>query len=148
MKSALSSRLAAIAPGDLLPERIFRPTSAELFLYSAAIWNAHRIHYDAEYTTDVEGYPGLLITGPLQGDWLSQTVTDWLGEDGDLLRFGFSHRKAAYLGETLRTGGRVLSKDTATGRVVLALYVRNEADEVITPGEAVVRLKKSAAPSQ
>ena len=36
-----------------------------LFRYSALIFNAHRIHYDHRYVTDVEGYPGLVVHGPL-----------------------------------------------------------------------------------
>jgi 3-methylfumaryl-CoA hydratase len=37
-----------------------------LFRYSALIFNAHRIHYDIDYCRDVEGYPGLIVHGPLQ----------------------------------------------------------------------------------
>ena len=37
-----------------------------LFRYSAATFNAHRIHYDLSFARDVEGYPGLLVHGPLQ----------------------------------------------------------------------------------
>lgn len=37
-----------------------------LFRFSALVFNAHRIHYDLAYTRDVEGYPGLIVHGPLQ----------------------------------------------------------------------------------
>jgi 3-methylfumaryl-CoA hydratase len=37
-----------------------------LFRFSALTYNAHRIHYDRGYARDVEGYPGLLVHGPLQ----------------------------------------------------------------------------------
>jgi 3-methylfumaryl-CoA hydratase len=37
-----------------------------LFRYSALTYNSHRIHYDAEYSRDVEGYPALVVHGPLQ----------------------------------------------------------------------------------
>jgi 3-methylfumaryl-CoA hydratase len=36
-----------------------------LFRYSALTFNAHRIHYDRSYVTEVEGYPGLIVHGPL-----------------------------------------------------------------------------------
>ena len=36
-----------------------------LFRYSALTFNGHRIHYDRRYVTEVEGYPGLVVHGPL-----------------------------------------------------------------------------------
>src|SRR5262249_3409205 len=36
-----------------------------LFRYSALTFNGHRIHYDRTYVTEVEGYPGLVVHGPL-----------------------------------------------------------------------------------
>jgi len=41
------------------------PTPPLLFRYSALTFNGHRIHYDHPYTTGVEGYPGLIVHGPL-----------------------------------------------------------------------------------
>ena len=124
--------------GDLLPERQHLATNVSLFLYNAAVWNAHRIHYDEAYTTAVEHHPGIVIDGPLQGDWLSQVVLDWLGESGTLLEFAYSNRRAAYLGETLTAGGRVTA--VAGADVEVELWIRNEAGETIAPGRARVRL--------
>jgi len=42
------------------------PSPSFLFRFSALTYNAHRIHYDREYARDIEGYPGLLVHGPLQ----------------------------------------------------------------------------------
>ena len=36
-----------------------------LFRYSALTFNGHRIHYDRSYVTEIEGYPGLIVHGPL-----------------------------------------------------------------------------------
>ena len=93
--------LAQLHVGDVLPDRVHTPTNVTLFLYNAAVWNPHRIHYDEGYTTRDEGHPAIVIDGPLQGDWLAQCVTNWLGASGSLLRFNYSNRKATYLGETL-----------------------------------------------
>ncbi|TVQ32323.1 MAG: hypothetical protein EA356_13410 [Geminicoccaceae bacterium] len=41
------------------------PNSVDLFRYSAVTYNGHRIHYDHPYATEVEGYPGLVVHGPL-----------------------------------------------------------------------------------
>ncbi len=48
------------------------PSAALLFRYSALTFNGHRIHYDAPYATAVEGYPGLVVHGPLQATMLVQ----------------------------------------------------------------------------
>ena len=136
-----AARIQSIKSGDLLPERQFQPDNVQLFLYNAALWNAHRIHFDHPYATEVEGYPGLVIAGPLLGDWLTQSVIEWLGEDGKLISIEYSNRKASYIGEVLRSGGMVTSSEQDTGTAELELYIKNEADEVITPGVAVVRFR-------
>jgi len=41
------------------------PDPVMLFRYSALTFNGHRIHYDRSYVTQVEGYPGLIVHGPL-----------------------------------------------------------------------------------
>ena len=46
------------------------PTAPLLFRYSALTFNGHRIHYDAPYVREVEGYPGLIVHGPLQASQL------------------------------------------------------------------------------
>ncbi|HEY5338532.1 MAG TPA: MaoC family dehydratase N-terminal domain-containing protein [Rhizomicrobium sp.] len=46
-------------------KRKVHPDSTLLFRFSALTFNAHRIHYDRDYCVDVEGYPGLVVQGPL-----------------------------------------------------------------------------------
>ena len=45
-----------------------------LFRYSALTFNGHRIHYDRRYVTEVEGYPGLIVHGPLLATLLADLV--------------------------------------------------------------------------
>jgi len=61
---------ATPSPGQAAPteaefSRVVTPDQVMLFRYSALIFYGHRIHYDADYTRQVEGYPGLLVHGPL-----------------------------------------------------------------------------------
>jgi hydroxyacyl-ACP dehydratase HTD2-like protein with hotdog domain len=135
----VSARLADVSIGDALPERKYAPDNIQLFFYNAVLWNAHRIHYDLPYATDIEGYPGLVIAGPLLGDWLTQCVLEWLDGDGDLVSFEYSNRLASYIGETLTVGGSVKAIDEDSGVVDLELAVRNEAGDITTPGTARVR---------
>jgi 3-methylfumaryl-CoA hydratase len=46
-------------------QREITPDDVLLFRYSALTFNGHRIHYDRKYVTEVEGYPGLIVHGPL-----------------------------------------------------------------------------------
>ena len=54
------------APANAVWRHEVMPDEAMLFRYSALIFNAHRIHYDIDYCRKVEGYPGLIVHGPLQ----------------------------------------------------------------------------------
>lgn len=53
------------APGGEAFSRLITPDPVLLFRYSALTFNGHRIHYDRPYVTGVEGYPGLIVHGPL-----------------------------------------------------------------------------------
>ncbi|WP_428533963.1 FAS1-like dehydratase domain-containing protein [Rhodopila sp.] len=55
----------APAPADAVWGRRIQPSEALLFRYSALTFNSHRIHYDRRYVTETEGYPGLIVHGPL-----------------------------------------------------------------------------------
>jgi len=53
------------APAGAPWQRTVVPDDVLLFRYSALTFNGHRIHYDRKYVTEVEGYPGLIVHGPL-----------------------------------------------------------------------------------
>jgi len=59
------SRTPTPAPVDAAWSHEIDPDPVLLFRYSALTFNSHRIHYDRRYVTDVEGYPGLVVHGPL-----------------------------------------------------------------------------------
>ncbi|AKQ42713.1 hypothetical protein CP97_12710 [Aurantiacibacter atlanticus] len=60
-------------------QREIRPTPELLFRYSALTFNGHRIHYDYPYATGEEGYPGLVVQGPLQAMLLAQYAEELRG---------------------------------------------------------------------
>ena len=90
---------AAPSPDDVAPapqaaptqwawERRIVPDDVLLFRYSALTFNGHRIHYDRKYVTEVEGYPGLIVHGPL----IATLLMDLLRRnqpDANVLRFEF-----------------------------------------------------------
>src|SRR5438270_389265 len=57
----------ARAPIDSTTAKTIVPDPVLLFRFSALTFNGHRIHYDQPYVTGAEGYPGLIVHGPLMG---------------------------------------------------------------------------------
>ena len=133
-----NSEMLPVQLGEKLPQREFKPDNVQLFLYNAILWNAHRIHFDEPYSTKVEGYPGLVIAGPMIGDWLHQCIEDWLGEDGRLTSMEFSNRIAAYIGETLKSSGSEIALDTDKKEAKVEVFIKNELGEIVAPGQATV----------
>jgi 3-methylfumaryl-CoA hydratase len=62
------------APTGAAWQRTIVPDDVLLFRYSALTFNGHRIHYDRRYVTEVEGYPGLIVHGPLIATLLMDLV--------------------------------------------------------------------------
>ncbi len=76
------------APRDEQFSREIVPDPVLLFRYSALTFNGHRIHYDRSYVTGVEGYPGLIVHGPLIATLLLDLLRRHL-PDAHVKRFAF-----------------------------------------------------------
>lgn len=81
-----------------------------LFRFSALTYNAHRIHYDRAYATEVEGYPGLVVHGPLQAIALAELCRRHVG-DRQVVSFVFRARRPAFDGTPLQLRGRLNDDD-------------------------------------
>jgi 3-methylfumaryl-CoA hydratase len=90
----------------------FRPTSVMLMMFSAVTGNAHRIHYDAPYAQGTEGYPDLLVHGPLMAMVLAEVARRERPDDL-LAAISFRAQRPMYLGST--AGIWNASPDRATG---------------------------------
>lgn len=131
-------------PGDELPAVPRNASRAQLFLYSAATMNPHRIHYDRDYAA-VEGHPDVLVHGPLQGAWLSQYVTDWAGPLGRMEALQWQNRRSALPERDYTFRGRVRAVH-ADGRVELDVWEQDADGAVLMPGTATVRLPTRVMP--
>jgi 3-methylfumaryl-CoA hydratase len=60
-----------------------------MFRYSAVTFNGHRIHYDRDYARDVEGYPGLVVHGPLIATMLLEFLQAQVAPGRRVERFEF-----------------------------------------------------------
>lgn len=131
-----------VAPGEEVTPLAKTPSNVALFRFSAATWNAHRIHYDESYARS-EGQPGVVVQGTMFGAYLAQMVQEWAGEGARLVRLTYSNRRPAFAGDTLTCRGRVSAKRDE-GMVDLEVWVENAAGEVCAPGTAVVVLPRRA----
>ena len=99
-RAAEGTAVKAAAPADpapygaLLAEAM--PDPVLLFRYSALTGNGHRIHYDLDYVRHEEGYPGLVVHGPLQATWLAGLL-----RERTLTQFSFRGRRPAFHGRPL-----------------------------------------------
>ena len=79
--------------GKLTPDPVL------LFRYSALTFNSHRIHYDQDYARNIEGYPDLVVHGPLQATLLLNLAAKIIGKPPR--RFSFRGLAPATLGSSL-----------------------------------------------
>ncbi|MEZ7236509.1 MaoC/PaaZ C-terminal domain-containing protein [Rhodococcus sp. GXMU-t2271] len=135
-----------VAVGDRITTLRTTVDQTQMFLFSAATYNAHRIHYDRSWAVDVEGYPAPLVQGPLQAALLARAVTDWIGGAGTLVTYSAQNRAVAFAGEQLDFVGTVTGKRVEDGRALVELEIRGErGGELLMPGTATVALPRRSA---
>ena len=102
-------------PGEIDPAPVAAATGAAwqrevvpddvlLFRYSALTFNGHRIHYDRKYVTEVEGYPGLIVHGPLIATLLMDLLRRHAPE-AEVASFRFKALRPTFDGTSMRVSG-------------------------------------------
>lgn len=92
------------------------PDERQLFRYSALTFNTHRIHYDLPYATGVEGYPDLVVHGPLTATYLAGVAERHLGSA--LSRFEFRATSPTFAGTPIHFVVDGVDDATASVRAV------------------------------
>ncbi|MEI4473015.1 FAS1-like dehydratase domain-containing protein [Frigidibacter sp. MR17.24] len=117
------------APDLPAPQETFSVAATPVLLarYSAVTFNGHRIHYDRDYCRDEEGYPGLVVHGPLQATFLLGLSVRMLG--GAMpARFGFRGTSPLFDGGAFHVNG-------ATRGAGQELWVQSDAGRVTMRAE-------------
>jgi 3-methylfumaryl-CoA hydratase len=112
--------------------RAVAPDPTLLFRYSALTFNGHRIHYDQAYARDVEGYPDLVVHGPLTATLLQQAAVEE-GGGRRLATFDFRGVSPLFVSRPFRLEGR----PDANGS--LALWARGPDGELAMSATATFR---------
>jgi 3-methylfumaryl-CoA hydratase len=123
---------AKIAPADPAWSRTITPDPVLLFRYSALTFNGHRIHYDRGYARDVEGYPGLIVHGPLIATLLADLLQRHMPE---ARMTAFSFRAVGSLFDT--EPFTVCGRPDPDGRSV-HLWAQNPRGELAMQAEATL----------
>lgn len=137
---AALARLAQRAQSESIsPEKagaFNRAVSADpvmLFRYSAATFNGHRIHYDRDYAREVEGYPGLVVHGPIIASLLLGFIEREVAPGRRVERFAFRAKRP-----TFDISAFALHADRPDASGELAVWSTNNVGEVAV--EATARL--------
>ena len=116
--------------GDWDWQQPILPSEPLLFRYSALTFNSHRIHYDKPYAMQEEGYPGLVVQGPLMATLLLDLATSHLGAN-KLSRFSFRGQAPAFANTALYLVGK--REDASITLAVLG----NDGREIMSAEAAI-----------
>ncbi len=138
-----------VSVGTAIPPLRKTPSNTLLFLYSAITWNPQRIHFDKDFTV-AEGYRDIVVHGPLRGAFLSQLITQWIGEGGTLKKLSYANRDIAYVNEPLICKGTVMRTWIADeqGCAECEIWAENAQGAKLTLGNATVIFPRKSLKSE
>ncbi len=112
------------------------PDRLQLFAFSAATWNTHRIHTDPGYAAS-EGYPDVLVQSHLHAAFIIRALRDAvLPAGGRVIGFAWQNRHLAVAGDTLTCDGRKVGEDGS--QATYELQERNAEGVVCVTATATV----------
>lgn len=128
--------------GTEVPPLVKHPTTRQLVKWAGASGDYYEIHYDKDFAQSQGGLPGLIVHGWLTASFLAQLVTDWMGEEATLKKFGCSYRGMHVPGEDITLKGKIAKKYEQEGKfcVELEVWAENTKGERTIPGTATVYL--------
>ena len=132
-----------LTAGDVLAEKTFTVTRADLVAYAAASGDQNPIHQDEEVARSV-GLPGVIAHGMFTMGHMAACVVAWAGDPAAVTSISANFRAPVSMGQEIVAGGRVRALDDEARTVTLELWVSSERDGEtewpIKRGEATVRL--------
>ena len=130
-----------IEVGTELPGLVKYPTTMQLVKYAGASGDYYQIHYDKDIAL-ANGLPGVIVHGWLALSFLGQMVTDWMGDEGSLVKLSGSYKGMNRVHEDIICNGKVTKKYSEDDRnlVRVEIWAENPDGEKTVTGTAVVAL--------
>lgn len=115
------------------------PHPVMLFRFSAATFNGHRIHYDRDYAQSVEGYPGLVVHGPLIASQLLSFIETTVAPEAFIERFAFRAKRP-----TFDIAAYALHAERPDEEGAFALWSTNNIGEIALEASAKINGRRPA----
>ncbi|MHC4117025.1 MAG: hotdog family protein [Planctomycetota bacterium] len=130
-----------------IPELTVRPDHMQVFMFSAATWNRHHIHYSKDAAVS-EGLPDIVVQRGLIGNLLARLMTGWIGDSAELCKLSWKVTRSALPGKDIICRGRVRQKVESADKKYLVCKVTasDENDELIACGDAAVAFNPGQTP--
>ena len=131
--------------GMNLPVQKQKITSQQLVMYAGASGDYYQIHYDQDYAKSND-LPGIIIHGALKNALLGKLITDWIGENGDLLELSVQYRGMDVPDDELIITGVVTGikiNPDELNDINCDIWIENSSGKKSTLGKAVVHLPYS-----
>lgn len=132
-----------VQDGEELPSYSLYLDELRFFLQGSGSQDFHMQHVDEEFARR-QGVPHRFMNTGFSAAALSRVVTDWMGDEGFLKKFGMQMRRMNFPGDTMTTKGKVTKVylEGEDGCVDLEVWAENEREGVATPGSATVVLPR------
>lgn len=130
-----------IEAGFQIPTLVKRPTTRQVMKWACLTQDFHELHYDKDFAI-AQGLPGVPVQGELVLSFLSQMLTDWMGDGGAIKKLGCSFRGVIFPGEDTLCKG-IVSKKYVEGKdqcLECEVWAENRRGEKIVAGKAVIIL--------
>ena len=124
-----------------LPPLSKRPTTRQLVMWAGASGDYFAIHYDKDFAQS-KGLPGVIVHGQLVAGFLSQLITDWIGDHGSLKKLTCNYRGMNFPNENITCRGKVSKKYIENGEhnIECNIWAENTKGEKTVTGRAIVTL--------
>jgi len=126
----------------VLPELVVTPTHTQIFMFSAATWNRHHIHYSRDAAI-AEGLQDIVVQRALIGNYFVRLLTNWMGDAGEVKNISWKVLGSAVPNRKLRCEGVVTAYEPGVDSDNLAceMTMTNDVGETVATARGTVCIR-------
>ena len=130
-----------VVPGMEIPALVKHPSTRDLVKWAGGSGDFCELHYDQTFARNA-GLPDVIVHGRLKAAYLTQMMTDWIGERGDVCKFSVRYRETDFPAQELTCRGTVTARYEQGNEhyVECEVWTENPQGQRTTTGSFTVRL--------